>query len=137
MIGVHLHFGFMPETLFIAVNLLDRYTQLCPIALDNYQLVAVTALYTASRYQEIDNYKRPADFAEMTDNNYTPKQVLDCYFDILTQLEFDLTFPTAFTFLERILQLAGVDKNEDLCHLARFLCEMTLVDSNMLKWLPS
>jgi hypothetical protein len=50
MIGVHLHFGFMPETLFIAVNLLDRYTQQCPIALANYQLIAVAALYTASRY---------------------------------------------------------------------------------------
>lgn len=50
MIDVHLSFGLMSETLFMAVNLLDRYTQLTPIALDNYQLVAVTALYTASRY---------------------------------------------------------------------------------------
>lgn len=82
-------------------------------------------------------YMRPRDFASVTNDNYSSKQVLDCYYDMLTLLEFDLTFPTAFSFLERILQLAGVDKNEDLCLLARFLCEMTLGDSNMLKWLPS
>jgi hypothetical protein len=51
-------------------------------------------------------------------------------FLILSALQFDLTFPTAFRFLERYLHCLGDD--QDLGHLSQFLIELALVDVRML-----
>lgn len=56
---------------------------------------------------------------------------------ILTALNFDLTFPTSFTFLERFVQLANLDKDHEAELFSMYLCELTLVDLKMLKYKPS
>lgn len=35
-IEVHLKFKLLPETLFITVNLIDRFTELCPVSRNEY-----------------------------------------------------------------------------------------------------
>jgi hypothetical protein len=56
---------------------------------------------------------------------------------ILTILNFDLTFPTSYTFLERFIQLSNLDKDKEAENLSNYLCELTLIDVKMLKWRPS
>jgi hypothetical protein len=53
LVEVHLKFNLLPETLFIAVNLIDRYCQNNHIQRSNFQLVGVTCLLIASKYEEI------------------------------------------------------------------------------------
>jgi hypothetical protein len=56
----------------------------------------------ASKYHEI-NPPVVEDFIYITDSTYTREQILQQEHAILTLLNFDLTFPTSFTFLERFV----------------------------------
>ena len=70
LIDVHMKFKLVPETLFITVNLIDRYTQLKQIKRRNYQLIGVTCMMIASKYEDI----YPPfikDFIYVTDQAYT------------------------------------------------------------------
>jgi len=50
---VHLKFELMPETLFLMTNLIDRFLSVHVIARKDLQLVGLTALLLASKYEEI------------------------------------------------------------------------------------
>lgn len=117
VIEVHLKFKLLPETLYITVNLIDRFTELQHVNRNEYQLVGVTAMLIASKYHEI-NPPVVDDFTYITDNAYTREQVLAQEHLILTTLNFDLTFPTSFTFLERFVQLSNLDKDPEAEHFS-------------------
>ncbi len=53
LIEVHMKFKLLPETLFLTVNLIDRYTEKKQVSRTNYQLLGVTAMLIASKYEEI------------------------------------------------------------------------------------
>ena len=56
-------------------------------------------------------------------------------YNILNTLSFDLTFPTAFRFLEKIGKRVGAD--EKIIQFATYLIELALVDIRMLRFNPS
>ena len=58
-------------------------------------------------------------------------------FEILTVLEFNLTFATHLTFLSRVTQLAEITHDPPACCFAMYLCELSLVKTNMLSFEPS
>ena len=74
LVEVHLKFKLLPETLFITVNLVDRYIERQKVTRSEFQLLGVTAMQIASKYEEIV-VPRIDDFIEMTDNAYTKDQV--------------------------------------------------------------
>lgn len=49
---VHLKFQLMQETLFLMVQLLDRVLSVLPIKKDQLQMVGLTALLLASKYED-------------------------------------------------------------------------------------
>lgn len=53
IINVHMKFKLMPETLFITVNLIDRFLSKYSIEKSQVQLVGVTSLLIATKYEEI------------------------------------------------------------------------------------
>jgi G2/mitotic-specific cyclin 1/2 len=53
LIEVHTRFRLLPETLFLAVNIIDRFLSAEVVALDRLQLVGVTAMFIASKYEEV------------------------------------------------------------------------------------
>ena len=70
LIEVHLKYGLHPETLYITVNLVDRYCERQVVARNEYQLLGVTAMLVACKYEEIWVPKID-DFVDITDNTYT------------------------------------------------------------------
>ena len=87
VLQVHGKFKLLPETLFITVNLIDRFMSLHKINKDEVQLVGVSALLIATKYEEI--YPPTVkDFIYMTKNAYTKAQILDMEMQILKNLEF-------------------------------------------------
>lgn len=46
----------LQETLFLAVNVLDRYLSLQPVARGDLQLVGITALWLACKYEEVSKH---------------------------------------------------------------------------------
>lgn len=70
LVEVHLKFKLLPETLFLTVNLIDRYCEKKQIPRINYQLLGVTSMLIASKYEEI-YAPEIRDFVYITDKAYS------------------------------------------------------------------
>ena len=53
LLQVHLRYHLLPETLWIAINIVDRFLSKRVVSLVKLQLVGVTAMYIAAKYEEI------------------------------------------------------------------------------------
>ncbi len=85
LIEVHLKFKLLPETLYLTVNLIDRFLSTTQVLRNKLQLVGVTAMLIASKYEEI--YPPiVSDFVYITDNAYTREEILDMEEKILMAL---------------------------------------------------
>ena len=67
-------FSLQPSTLYLAVSLVDRFLSLMSVVRGKLQLVGATATYMAAKLEEIYPPEL-ADFAYITDNTYSQKQV--------------------------------------------------------------
>jgi len=103
---LHLKFKLWPETLYVCVGLIDKYIMLQPdIKKKDLQCLGITALHVAGKYEEI----YPPELKQIlrvTDNAVSKEQVLQLEFDILQALDFNLTFPSIFRFMERYARIA-------------------------------
>merc|ERR1719188_2033389 len=76
-----------PETLYLTVNIIDRYLSVRKVARSRLQLVGVVALFIASKFEEI-NPPKAAELTYITDNTYTKLEVLDLECTMLAALDF-------------------------------------------------
>ena len=134
LIEVHFKFKLLPETLFITINLIDRYLEKTEIKRQRLQLLGVTAMWIACKYEEI-YAPEIKDFVYITDNAYEQKDILDLEYEVLRTLEFNVTTPSPFRFLERYAKLIDVDPKT--FNLAWYLIELPLIEYKMLKYKPS
>jgi len=131
LVEVHLKFKLMPETLFLTTNLIDRFLELKSVTRKNLQLVGVTAMLVASKYEEIWA-PEVRDFVYISDKAYTREQILDMEKTMLNTLGFHLTVPTPFQFMNRYFKAAGGDRKFQL--YASYAVECALPDYNMLQY---
>jgi cyclin B len=75
----------------------------------NLQLVGVTALLLAAKYEEIWA-PEVNDFVHISDNAYTREQILHMEKTMLNTLQFNLTVPTPYVFVARCLKAAAADR---------------------------
>ena len=134
LIEVHLKFKLLPETLFLTVNLIDRYLEKEQIPRTKLQLVGVTSMLIASKYEEI-YAPEVRDFVYITDKAYTREEILKMEYSILQALDFNITTPSTYRFLERFCKISNADT--PLFNLARYLIELPLIEYKMLKYTPS
>lgn len=134
IIEVHHRFRLLPETLFLTINLTDRYLGKTQILRTRLQLVAVAALLIASKYEEI-NVPIIDDFVFICDSAFSKDEILAMERSILIALEFDITNFSSYRFLERFCKIAKA--RNQLFHLAQYLIELSLIEHNMLIYPPS
>ncbi|KAI9116293.1 hypothetical protein K1719_012460 [Acacia pycnantha] len=134
LIEVHLKFELMPETLYLTVSLLDQYLSLVTIKKNELQLVGLTALLLASKYED---FWHPSvkELIGISVESYTREQILAMEKLILRKLKFRLNGPTPYVFMVRFLKAAQSDK--ELEHLAFFLIELCLVEYEALAFKSS
>jgi len=127
-------FKLLPETLFLSVSLIDRYLSVTQISREKLQLVGVTAMLIASKYEEI--YAPECnDFVYISDGAYTKQQILKMEQTLLNTLNFNITHPSSLHFLRRYSKAAGSDYT--LHTLCKYLIELMLIDVKLLKYPPS
>jgi hypothetical protein len=134
MTEVHLKFKLNPETLFLTVNLLDRYLEKSIVTRNKLQLVGVACMLIASKYEEI-YAPEVKDFVYIADKAFSKEEILLMERDILRELDFGLTAPSILRFLERYAHIAQIDTRQFL--LGRYLIELTLTEYKMLRYTPS
>jgi hypothetical protein len=134
IVEVHRMFKLLPETLFLAIGLIDRYLSVAQISRDKLQLVGITSMLIASKYEEI--YAPECnDFVYISDGAYTKQQILKMEQTLLNTLNFNITHPSSLHFLRRYSKAAGSDYT--LHTLCKYLIEMMLIDVRLLKFPPS
>ncbi|XP_062168522.1 putative cyclin-B3-1 isoform X2 [Alnus glutinosa] len=134
LIEVHFKFDLMQETLYLMVTLLDRYLSQATIKKDELQLVGLTALLLASKYEDFW-HPRVKDLISISAESYTRDQMLAMERLVLKQLKFRLNVATPYVFMLRFLKASQSDTK--LEHLAFYLIELCLVEYEALKFKPS
>lgn len=134
LVDVHIRFKLVPETLFLTVNLIDRYLEKEQVARQKLQLVGVTAMMIASKYEEIYP-PEVKDYVYITDNAYTKEEVLKMEEHMLHILNYNMNIPSSLRFLQRFGMHLGT--NMKAIHLAHYMIELSLIEAEMLKYSPS
>jgi G2/mitotic-specific cyclin 1/2 len=134
LIEVHTRFHLLPETLFLAVNIIDRFLSTKVVQLDRLQLVGVTAMFIASKYEEVLS-PHVANFRHVADDGFTEAEILSAERYVLTALNYDLSYPNPMNFLRRISKADNYDIQTRT--LGKYLMEISLLDHRFMQYLPS
>ena len=130
----HLKFKLVPETLYLTVNLIDRFLELETVERSRLQLVGVTGLLLAAKYEEIYPPEL-RDLVYITDKAYTKEEILAMEERMLKALDYKVTIASTHCFLVRYLKAAHADRR--MVWLASYIAERTLQEYGMLKFYPS
>jgi len=135
LVDVHKKYKLRAETLFLAISLIDRYLVAnCSVKRGTLQLVGVTAMLIASKYEE-RHPPKVKDYVYITDRAYTQNDVIEMEATLLASINFQLCAPTAVNFLDRYQSFNGPTGKH--CDLSAFLLELSLVEYEMLQYTPS
>jgi len=130
------------ETLYLTKHYVDRFLAQVPVSREELQLVGVTAMYIASKFEE----NLPPDIGELTeltDGFYVCRQVVAMEKRMLDALEFRLMDVSEKLFLRRYQRAALADLPPDrgtmtkFVMLSNYLAELSVPDYGMVTHLPS
>ncbi|XP_010876173.1 G2/mitotic-specific cyclin-B1 [Esox lucius] len=134
LVQVQIKFRLLQETMYMTVGIIDRFLQDNPVPKKQLQLVGVTAMFIASKYEEMYP-PEIADFAFVTDRAYTTAQIRDMEMKILRVLKFSFGRPLPLQFLRRASKIGEVTAEHHT--LAKYFVELTMVDYDMVHYPPS
>ncbi|CAL5204712.1 unnamed protein product [Lathyrus oleraceus] len=132
-------YKLLPETLHLAVTYIDRFLSIHSLNRSKLQLLGVSAMLIASKYEEITPPKA-VDFCQITDNTYELPEVLEMEAHILKSLNFEMGNPNVTTFLKRFVAIASENRktsNLQFEYLCNYLADLSLLDYECIKFLPS
>ena len=120
IIDVHRKFRLVPEALYVAINIIDQYMSRKRIKKNQLHLLGVSTLLIAAKYEEIYPPSL-CDFITVSENKFTKQMVLQMEKDILMTLNFDLTAPSAYRFLQRYRRLSVACNDDEVFFFAQYL----------------
>merc|ERR1719473_1289863 len=100
LVEVAMKYKLKSETLFATVNIVDRYLEKRQVPRQQLQLVGVTGMLIAAKFEEIYP-PHVKDFVYITDRAYTHQEVINMEISMLAALDFSICTPTVAHFLER------------------------------------
>eukprot|EP00951_Prasinocladus_malaysianus_P027283 scaffold244241_cov40-Prasinocladus_malaysianus.AAC.1 len=132
LVEVHLKFKLSPETLYLTVNIIDRFLAVRHVGRKQLQLVGVTAMFLAAKYEETWA-PEVRDFVYICDKAYSRKQILVMERTMINVLQFKITVPTHHHFAARYVKAAGLEKDKEFMFLCRYIIELSLLEYDMLE----
>jgi Cyclin, N-terminal domain/Cyclin, C-terminal domain len=135
---------FSRETVAIAVNYLDRYTQ-CSSETRNdrslFQLASMTCLYTAIKVHE-PQAMEPEALSKLSRGVFSKQEVIDMESKILTALQWQMNPPTAHSFVQLFLEVMPESiiahaERDAVVELSKFQTELAISDPLFLATNPS
>ena len=133
LVDVHAKFKLVPETLFLTINIIDRYLSKKSINRKYLQLLGITSMLLASKYEDIYP-PEIKEFLFMTNNTYNREELIYLESDILDNIEFNLTYPTSLRFLE--IYKVKVNLKEIDFYRCRYFIEIALFNYNCCHFSP-
>ncbi|EPY50607.1 cyclin Cig1 [Schizosaccharomyces cryophilus OY26] len=134
IIQVHHYFRLLPETLYLTVNLVDRFLSIKLVSFQKIQLVGLSALLIAFKYEEI-HPPTIYDLGKIVEGVYELEEIIRAERYMLMLLKFELSWPGPMSFLRRISRADSYQY--DIRSLSKYLMELTLMDEMFVGGYPS
>ncbi|KAK7046682.1 cyclin N-terminal domain-containing protein [Favolaschia claudopus] len=134
LIQLHVRFRLLPETLFLCVNIIDRFLSARVVSLAKLQLVGVTCMFIAAKFEEI---VAPSviQFQEIAEGTYTESEILQAERYVLKTLDWNLSFPSPVHYLRRISK--ADDYNLQARTVGKYLIEIACLEWRLIAAPPS
>jgi hypothetical protein len=136
LIEAHAAFALLPETLFLTVNLLDRYCSKRIVHKQHYQLVGCAALLIAAKYgDKKDRVPQIHELNNMCCGLYDAGMFTQMEMHVLNTLEWTIGHPTVDFFSQLMMVEDGDDQEVE--HMSAYLCEVALYHRDFVSTKPS
>ncbi|RDX90302.1 putative cyclin-A3-1, partial [Mucuna pruriens] len=139
LVEVAEEYKLLSDTLHLSVSYIDRVLSINPVSKPMLQLLGVSSMLIASKYEEISP-PHVEEFCFITDNTYCKAEVVSMEAEVLKALNFELGNPTVKTFLRRFTGIACENRKAlslQFEFMSYYLAELSLLDYYCLKFLPS
>ncbi|PPQ93566.1 hypothetical protein CVT25_005558 [Psilocybe cyanescens] len=134
LIQVHVRFRLLPETLFLCVNIIDRFLSARVVSLAKLQLVGVTCMFIAAKFEEVVS-PSVSHFLMCADSSYTESEILQAERYVLKILDWNLSYPNPVHYLRRISK--ADDYNVKVRTLGKYLLEIGVLEWRLIAAPPS
>ncbi|KAF5821156.1 putative cyclin domain-containing protein [Helianthus annuus] len=137
LIEVHNKFELTNETLYLTINIVDRFLAAETVARRELQCVGMSAMLIASKYEEIWA-PEVNDLVQISDRAYEHRHVLVMEKRILGRLEWNLTVPTPYVFLVRFIKAAATPLDTNMENMVYFYAELGMMNYEVvIRFCPS
>ena len=137
LVEIHLQHRLRPETLYLALNIVDRYISKRIVFKKHYQLVGCAALWIAAKFEDAkDRVPTLPELVEMCCNAYDEKAFVQMERHVLQTIQWAVGHPSAEAWL-RLACVTGSLEDARTQHLARFLMELTLFHREFIQFYAS
>ncbi|MCO5598556.1 hypothetical protein L7F22_052653 [Adiantum nelumboides] len=151
IVEIHQTFRLRSETLFLTMNIVDRYVSKRIVYKRHYQLVGCAALLIAAKFEDAkDKVPLVSELAQMCCNAYDESAFVQMEGHVLSTIGWTLGFPTPEAWLrlscamskedaedEALFTVNSINLDSRTLNMARFLLEVTLFTRDFIGLTPS
>ena len=124
-------FKFTENTLFLAIQIFDRYLSKVDLNTEQTELLLYTSFMIASKHNEID-YMNMQETLKLSQDKFNKEQVVKMESDVLNKLDFEILAPTMCEFFN--LFASYLNLNQEKINQGLYILNIILVDFHMLKY---
>ena len=131
LVSIHRYLKLVPETLHLSVSLIDRFLTKKSVSKYQLQLLGLTCLHLAAKYEEI----YPPEFSKflkICENAYSKGQVVLMEKELLKAVDFKINVPTVWVFYTKYSEYGGLNRVE--ASYAQYLIELGLLEQGMSRF---
>lgn len=122
----HFYFRLRPETLYLTLNIIDRYVSRRVVYTKHYQLVGCTALWIAAKFEDAkDRVPTVEQLSNLCHDAYETTAFIQMEIHVLQTIQWIVGHPTAEAWLRAVCCGSSVEDVKTQ-HIARFLMEISL-----------
>ncbi|TDL28667.1 hypothetical protein BD410DRAFT_712394 [Rickenella mellea] len=137
LVEIHFTFRLRPETLYLTLNIVDRYVSRRIVYTKHYQLVGCAALWIAAKFEDAkERVPTVQDLVHICRQTYDESAFIQMEGHVLATIQWTLGHPTAEAWL-RLYCCGACVEDTKVQHVARFLMEITLFYREFVKFAPS
>lgn len=125
IIDITVKFKTQQKTLYLTIDIIDRYLSLKSVKKSEFQLLGIASLMVACKIEEIYP-PLLKDYVYICDYAFSKDQILEMEGEILYEIGFDFAQSCYYDFLEFFQEKLKMDNK--VYHFIQYILEMSLLD---------
>lgn len=134
LVQVHSRFKLLPETLFLCINIVDRFLSARVVSLAKLQLVGITCMFIAAKVEEVVA-PSASNFLYCAHSTYNEPEILQAERYVLKTIDWNLSYPNPIHFLRRVSK--ADEYNVQVRTIAKYLLEIQCLEWRLIAAPPS